>query len=156
MAGGVLALVAASAATPSAGGGTLLDWYDGLEVAHLAGVPVERFLLAAGALVYLQVTANVLIRLVLLGAGTPASVGETTLRGGRLLGPMERTFIFCLGLAGELTAASVIVAAKGVLRFPEIRAATDQQPRGADSVTEYFLIGTLGSWLAALALLALV
>ena len=36
------------------------------------------------------------------------------------LGPLERLFILGLGLAGNLTAAAIVVAAKGLLRFPEL------------------------------------
>ena len=34
---------------------------------------------------------------------------------------MERVFIVGLGLAGQLTAASIVVAAKGLLRWPELQ-----------------------------------
>ncbi len=118
-----------------------------------AGMSFDRFAVVAGGLLFLQLTANVVVRLVLDSAGSPAEQSESTLKGGRVLGPMERTFIFALGVAGELTAASVIVAAKGLLRFPELQ-------RGAaggrvDALTEYFLVGSLTSWLLAVLLLPL-
>jgi len=68
---------------------------------------------------------------------------------------MERTFIFALGLAGQLTAAAIIVAAKGLLRFPEIQAQRDASD-SVDELTEYFLVGSMASWLLALAFLPLV
>jgi hypothetical protein len=70
-------------------------------------------------------------------------------------------------LAGEFGAAGLVIAAKGLLRFPEIQAtargrtATDPAgsypggPAGIDDVTEYFLVGSFVSWLIALASLAL-
>jgi hypothetical protein len=112
----------------------------------------DRFAVVVGGLLFLQATANLVVRLVLDSAGSPAEESETTLKGGRILGPMERTFIFALGVAGELTAASIIVAAKWLLRFPEL-----QRDKGSrvDALTEYFLVGSLTSWLLAVVLLPL-
>jgi len=56
----------------------------------------------------------------------------------------------------------VVVAAKGLLRFPELqRAQRDEArpgvpPDGPSDVTEYFLIGSFASWLLALAGTALI
>jgi hypothetical protein len=75
------------------------------------------------------------------------------LKGGRMLGPMERVLILALGLAGEVTAAAVVGGAKGLLRFPELHRGTKEGP---SDLTEYFLIGTLASWLVALAGVGLV
>ena len=79
------------------------------------------------------------------------------LKGGRLLGPMERVFIVGLGLAGEITAASVVVAAKGLLRWPELQAARAEGRGGPGihAVTEYFLVGSFVSWMLALGSLVL-
>ncbi len=80
---------------------------------------------------------------------------------------MERLVILGLGLAGEFGAAGLVIAAKGLLRFPEIQVAARQGasgrptgsyaggPAGIDDVTEYFLVGSFVSWLIALATLAL-
>ncbi len=152
LAAGGLGLLAASGPVPSFGG-PLVRWYDGLDVPALAGQGFGRFAVAAGALAVLQVTGNVVVRLVLLGAGSTPPAVEGTLRGGRVLGPLERTFLFALTLGGELTAAAVVVAAKGLLRFPEIQRS---RAGGVDALTEYFLIGSLTSWLLALLLVPLV
>ena len=149
LASGGLGLLAASGPVPSFGG-PLVRWYDGLDVPALAGQGFGRF---AVALAVLQVTGNVVVRLVLLGAGSTPPAVEGTLRGGRVLGPLERTFLFALTLGGELTAAAVVVAAKGLLRFPEIQRS---RAGGVDALTEYFLIGSLASWLLALLLVPLV
>jgi hypothetical protein len=149
-AGGVV-LLAASGRTPPLEG-MLTRWYDGLQVPAAAALPFDRFAVIAGGLLFLQATANVVVRLVLDSSGSPAEQSESTLKGGRILGPMERTFIFALGVAGELTAASIIVAAKGLLRFPELQRGS---PPRVDALTEYFLVGSLTSWLLALLLLPL-
>jgi hypothetical protein len=83
------------------------------------------------------------------GAGDP----ETQLKGGRLLGPMERVVIVGLGVAGQLTAASIVIAAKGLLRFPEL--SSDREQERIHRLTEYFLVGSFVSWLLALSSLVL-
>jgi hypothetical protein len=119
----------------------------------LDAVPPERLLLVGGVLVAQLATVNVLVRLVLDAVGVPASDNEKSLKGGRLLGPMERLLIVGLGLAGHVTAASIVVAAKGLLRFPELQRGSDTG--GPSDVTEYFLIGSFASWLLALGGVAL-
>ena len=78
---------------------------------------------------------------------------ERRLKGGRLLGPLERIFILGLGLAGNLTAAAIVVAAKGLLRWPELSSPTEQDR--VHRLTDYFLVGSFVSWLVALAGLVL-
>ncbi len=151
MLGYLVALLALTGIAPEQTG-VAQDWYADLKIPSLAGLAFDRFLLALGALIVLQSTANRVTRLILIGAGTPAAQGESTLRGGRIIGPMERTLIFALGASGQLAAAAAVIAAKGVLRFPEIRSASEDENTDVSSVTEYFLIGTLASWLQAFAL----
>jgi hypothetical protein len=152
-------------------------------------------LLLAGLAFFNVATANTIVRLVLLAIGAlrpsdvtdanaaaaaaasragqpaPPTTGQPAdrLKGGRLLGPMERLVILGLGLAGEFGAAGLVIAAKGLLRFPEIQAAARSSsgnandpgsaypggPAGIDDVTEYFLVGSFVSWLVALGSLAL-
>jgi hypothetical protein len=63
-----------------------------------------------------------------------------------------------LSLAGQLAAATAVVAAKGIIRFPEINArkVRDEGGIGIDDITEYFLIGSFASWIVALGGVALV
>ena len=127
----------------------LPGWVEG----PLASVPPDRLVLVAGVLVAQLSTVNVLVRLTLDAVGVPASDNEKSLKGGRLLGPMERLLIVGLGLAGHVTAASIVVAAKGLLRFPELQRGSEAG--GPSDVTEYFLIGSFASWLLALGGVAL-
>ncbi|WP_372728265.1 hypothetical protein [Nocardioides sp.] len=140
--------------------GPLRSWLDGLALPLLAGMAPDRFLLLLGAVLVQLSTGNVLVRLVLAVTGTvnPTRSGgeggpETRLKGGRLLGPMERVLILGLGLAGHVTAASLVVAAKGLLRFPELSSRREQEQ--IHQLTEYFLVGSFVSWLVALGALAL-
>lgn len=118
----------------------------------LGGLSHELLLVWAGVLLTQLATANVLVRLLLDAVGVPAVDNEKTLKGGRMLGPMERLMVVGLGLAGELTAAGIVVAAKGLLRFPELQRGARAGP---SDTTEYFLIGSFASWLIALGGVAL-
>lgn len=119
-----------------------------LEGTLLGSVGLAHLVLVLGVVAVQLSTANIAVRLVLDSVGVPASTGEKQLKGGRMLGPMERLLILGLGLAGSLTAATIVVAAKGLLRFPELQRGAGQG--GASDVTEYFLIGSFASWLIAL------
>lgn len=157
-----VALTASVLAAPWAGpvDGVLADWVARDPLPLLAGADAGHVLLVVAlALVQLS-TGNVLVRLVLAVTGTvnPAQHGtsvdpEMRLKGGRLLGPMERLLIFGLGLAGEFTAAGIVIAAKGLLRFPELQSKGEQER--IHQLTEYFLVGSFVSWLVPLASLVL-
>jgi hypothetical protein len=157
-----VAFVTAVAVAPAAGptGGVLAAWLDREPLPVLHGLGPDRVLLLAGAFLVQLSTGNVLVRLVLAATGTvnPTKIGGiddpgTQLKGGRLLGPMERVFILGLGLAGNLTAASIVIAAKGLLRFPELQSRLDQTR--IHRLTEYFLVGSFVSWLVPLGTLVL-
>lgn len=141
-------------------GGAVQHWirWSGLP---LAGVDPGKLLMVVGITLLQLVTGNQLVRLVLGSVGAVKPEGQPQpsdrLKGGRLLGPMERLLIVGLGLAGQLTAATAVVAAKTIIRFPEINAQKGRANGdiGIDDVTEYFLLGSFASWLLALAGLAL-
>lgn len=136
--------------------GPLGQWYSSLALTALKDVPVVQAITALGGSLFLLSTGNRIVRLILSVAGTPPVSGEANLKGGRLLGPLERTFILWLALAGDLSAAAIVIAAKGVLRLPEIRTAKQEKKGGADTITEYFLVGTFSSWLLAVGVAGLV
>lgn len=165
----VILLVAfAAAGSTHAIAGDLKQWYVGLPdpLRHVADV--DRFAMAIAATCFSLSTSNRVVRLILQAAGTPAATGEHTLRGGRLLGPMERLIVGGLVLSGSAAGAGIVIAAKGLIRLPEIRreitpplTALEENPSDAteppaapDQIAEYFLVGTLSSMLIA-ALLAL-
>lgn len=157
-----LGLTAAVVAAPWAGpvDGPIADWLARDPLPALAETSPERVLLVAGLVLAQMSTGNVLVRLVLSATGTmnPAQHGtasdpEMKLKGGRLLGPMERLLIFGLGLAGEFTAAGIVIAAKGLLRFPELQSKGEQER--IHQLTEYFLVGSFVSWLIPLGSLVL-
>lgn len=62
------------------------------------------------------------------------------LRGGRFIGPIERLFLLVLVLVGQFGVMAAVVAAKGIIRFPEISKDTE------GSKAEYFLVGSFTSW----------
>ncbi len=81
-------------------------------------------------------------------APPPASA---VLRGGTWIGILERIAIAGTIMAGYPAAIAVVIAIKGLGRFPELRAASVNS-----EVSERFIIGTLASclWAAAMGLAA--
>jgi hypothetical protein len=141
--------------------GLVQRWADWSGLPGLDHVGPDRMLMVVGVVLLQLITGNQLVRLVLGSVGAIKPLGEPQpsdkLKGGRLLGPMERMLILGLGLAGQLAAATAVVAAKSIIRFPEINAqrARENGTIGIDDVTEYFLVGSFASWIIALGGLAL-
>jgi hypothetical protein len=168
----MLVLLLASFAVVSAVGTEPITTFEGdsllargiarLPFDRVAAAPMEEVLFVIGALTMLFATSNAIVRLVLTAMGTKFSNAEQRLRGGRVIGPLERVLIFGLGLAGEATAAALVIGAKGLLRYPELSGLRGESGAGGspartiDVVTEYLLIGSLTSWLLALFPLVLV
>ena len=131
-------------------------WSSWVEVPAVGDVSPDRLLMVLGVVLLQLVTGNQLVRLVLGSVGAVKPAGEPQpsdrLKGGRLLGPMERLLILGLGLGGQLAVATAVVAAKSIIRFPEINAqkARENGGIGIDEVTEYFLVGSFASWIVAL------
>ncbi|SBS74974.1 conserved membrane hypothetical protein [uncultured Mycobacterium sp.] len=141
--------------------GLVKVWAGWAPVTGLTSADPTRIVLVAGVILLQVATGNQLVRLLLGSVGSVKPAGEPQpsdrLKGGRLLGPMERLLILGLGLAGQLAAATAVVAAKSIIRFPEINAqkARENGGIGIDDVTEYFLVGSFASWIVALGGLAL-
>ncbi|MEO6999969.1 MAG: hypothetical protein ABI112_17980 [Terracoccus sp.] len=189
--GGTLAGLLAFSGATTRPNGPLESWLGWADLPGSGPPDSGRVLLLTGLVLFNLATANIVVRLVLLAIGAlrPDQLtlprqpqAADRLKGGRLLGPMERLVILGLGLAGEFGAAGLVIAAKGLLRFPEIQASargsaaslrasgtagsanpalpsgttagTRTGPAGIDDVTEYFLVGSFVSWLLALGSLA--
>ena len=145
------------------------------------GLMPTSIVLGISAIVFLTATSNALVRAVLDVAGsnnptpaTPVGADEAwrvqrrgrdiavviraeprgtpnTFLGGRIVGPLERVIVFASLLTGLPVVIAGLIAAKGVVRFPEISA-----DRDGGTKAEAFLVGTLCSLLlAGLAVLAL-
>ena len=158
--GGSLGLALLLAGFAGDAGGVVGEWVGSTPLPLLGELDASGLLLLVGVVLVQLSTGNVLVRLVLLATDTmhPARDGaptgpETRLKGGRLLGPMERLLIVGLGVAGQVTAASLVIAAKGLLRFPEL--SSDRERERIHRLTEYFLVGSFVSWLVALGGVAL-
>lgn len=128
----------------------LRGWYDDLPVPRLRTVPLDRAALGLGLVLFLTTAANVVVRRVLAAMGPRVLAQGDVLRGGRVLGPLERWFVLACALSGNLAAIAVVVAAKGILRFPEI---SRDAPDGLRA--EYVLVGSFVSWGLALVLVPL-
>ncbi|MCI2266348.1 hypothetical protein [Sediminivirga luteola] len=110
------------------------------------------WLLAAGAAVFLTMSSNALVRAALdRNRGSRQLDGGHVLRapqlkGGRWIGPLERLTLAALLLAGAYPVAAGLIAAKGIVRFPEIQADKEDGNKA-----EYFLVGSFVSWALAIA-----
>ncbi|GAB1811434.1 hypothetical protein [Mycobacterium sp. MUNTM1] len=158
--GCAMALLAVLSGWSSPAHGAVARWSAWVHL-PLAHVTPTRLLMLVGVVLVQFATANQLVRLVLGSVGAVRPPGEPQpsdrLKGGRLLGPMERLLILSLGVGGQVAAASAVVAAKGIIRFPELNAQTNRNGGvGIDEVTEYFLVGSFTSWLLALGGIGLV
>ena len=145
-------LIALAIGWSAAPGPAALAWQQALPLPVLRDTGLPALVLGAGMATSLLATANGLVRSVLTVARTELVRSEARLHGGRYIGALERLLIFALAVAGEPTAAALVVSAKSLLRFPEVSGASRSgRPEGeVDALTEYFLLGSLVSWATAL------
>ncbi|MEV8252065.1 hypothetical protein AB0O87_14210 [Microbacterium sp. NPDC076768] len=129
-------------------------------------VPFDLAMLTLGAGVFLLESSNLVVRAALDGEHTwrptlspdesaapkSAATDEPAVadtgdgfKGGRLIGPLERILVLILTLAMAYPILAAMLAAKGIVRFPEI---SRDGKTGARA--EYFLVGSLVSWVIAL------
>lgn len=152
------------------GAGFVVDWHRSSGLAFVAAVPLAAVVGGVGSALFLVDSANVVVAQALppglqRGAVTDAEAddlrrrfgrrrrshteqsGDDTVRlkGGRLIGPIERLLLAGFAVAGAFPVVAALIAAKGIVRFPEIRRETTGYQ------AEYFLIGSLVSWAMAFA-----
>lgn len=89
-----------------------------------------------------------LLTLVREGAAGAEGAGGALLRGGRWIGALERVLVLVLAFSDVPAAVGAVVAAKGVIRFPEISRDAGEGTNGGAKAEE-FLIGSFSSWLLA-------
>ena len=87
--------------------------------------------------------------LALVDRGNPAAhstqqAGEV-LRGGALIGALERGAIFATLVAGWPDGLIIVVAIKGLARYPELRSQSRSEWVTQEAVAERFIIGTFTS-----------
>ncbi|WP_300342923.1 hypothetical protein [Nesterenkonia sp.] len=115
----------------------------------LGGLPLQTAVLGAGVAAFLGVSSNGLVRAALRQDGShpweQAASNAHQLKGGRWIGPLERITLTGLLVAGAYPVAAGLIAAKGIVRFPEIQA---DQANG--NKAEYFLVGSFVSWTLAI------
>ena len=109
-------------------------------------MPALIALIGAVALALSALVGWVLVRGVFKHISPPTTPG--VLRGGTWIGVLERLLITGGILVGSPEVIAVVIAVKGLGRYPELRE-TDTELRGG--VAERFIIGTLTSFLWAAA-----
>lgn len=137
------------------GGWTLIDpsvLTNAPVVTSLGGVTALPWSVITAGAVYVSAFAfaheggNAIVRSVLPADG-PVSETEDELEAGSLIGTLERWIILLLGLAGLWESVALVVAAKSIARFEELK---------ERAFAEYFLVGTLTSVLVAIVLVVVV
>lgn len=153
--------------------GFVVDWHRDAGPAFVGAVPLAALVAGIGSALFLVDSANVVVSQALppglspdarpgAAAAEPTrrkrfdrrrttrapgadADGTVTLKGGRMIGPIERLLLAGFSLAGAFPVVAALIAAKGIVRFPEIRRETTGYQ------AEYFLIGSLVSWAMAFA-----
>lgn len=129
-------------------------------VAPLPGTPVStgddlgRLLPAALALLSVlggSPVTSLVLRLADRDAAGKVETAAEVLQGGVWIGVFERTAIFATLLAGWPEGLAVVLALKGLGRYPELRGDTPAEgaPLAHGGVAERFIIGTFASALWA-------
>jgi hypothetical protein len=113
----------------------------GIAVGVLGGNPVTRRVLevATGGRVRESEDGGILVPVPGAEEGSDGAV-RTLMRGGTVIGYLERIAVVLSIIAGYPEAIAVVVAVKGIGRFPELAAA---------EARERFIVGTLASLLWA-------
>jgi len=156
--GGVSAVALITAGGWSSGGHShLSEWLGTSPLTESHRLTETQALIGLGGLAFLVWPSNQLVRLTLQAAEAGASPTVSKIKGGRIIGPIERLLITILALLGEATPAALIASAKGLLRYPELKGMGADDGEGSDvhAATEYLLIGSVTSWLIAIAIAAL-
>lgn len=98
----------------------------------------------------LSTTAGIWIVGALLKMLGPDVAAPGLLRGGRWIGILERLAITGAMVGGYPEAVAVVIAIKGLGRYPELRGRTGED---AGAASERFIVGTLASfvWAASVA-----
>lgn len=129
----------------------LLDpsaWTASPLVLAVDGIPYQGWTMLTTGAVYLAAFVfvhhggNAIVRGV-LPRPRPEDPAEDELEAGRRIGTIERLLVMVLALGGQWSAIALVVAAKSIARFEELK----ERP-----FAEYFLVGTLASVLVAVAL----
>lgn len=145
--------------------GVISDWHASVTSTVISSLPLPALGIGLGVALFAIESSNIIVRAALRPAvadgrsavaavsgsrwwhRTPTAVPALVdLRGGRLIGPVERVLIIALTLAGALPIVAGLLAAKGIVRFPEI-----SNDGVGGSKAEYFLVGSLMSWTIAVA-----
>lgn len=120
--------------------------------AYLGAFPWQKLFLILNAILLSTSEYNLIIRLVLSKLGAEpklekdGSRDQKEFKAGRIIGALERMLILILFMGGNTGAVGLVITAKGLIRFPELK---DRD------FAEYFLVGTLLSVIGALAVSAI-
>lgn len=133
-------------------GDSLVVGSEALPVSTVGRFSTEFAALALGLALFHVVSANALVRMALdaeqhgqQSSDSDLVVRTPQLKGGRWIGPLERITLTGLLVAGAYPVVAGLIAAKGIIRFPEMH-----EDRAEGNKAEYFLVGSFVSWAVAI------
>lgn len=113
-------------------------WWQGMNVSFTF-LQSSEFLIYAIGIVFVTIPSSVIIRILVAplydAARTPND--DSLQNAGSYIGILERLFILVFVLSGRWEGIGLLIAAKSIFRFADIKGHPDRK------LTEYFLIGTL-------------
>jgi len=108
---------------------------------------MERFLIIVAGLMIITLPAGIIIGMITQkyrDSLDPEDANVTLPEAGKMIGILERIFIFVAIIAGHFSAVGFLIAAKSILRYSD-----SKQVFNPVRMTEYIIIGTLTSFLFA-------
>ena len=119
---------------------------------HIASSPCGRSLIAGFAIAFTVWPSNSITRWAIRRATSSRNKRADDdptdqFHGGQWIGALERLLLLVLIITGNPGGFAAVIAAKGIIRFPEI--SRESEPENHQKA-EVFLIGSFTSWLLAL------
>lgn len=117
----------------------------GLWVSAIGGIASKEMLLVIVSFLLVSSPTGIVIGLITSKLSQPVPLNEGLDRAGRLIGVLERILVLVFILADQFSAIGLLLASKSILRISR------DDDKEARMKTEYVLVGTLLSFLAATA-----
>ena len=120
-----------------------INWLNGMVFPRLTALHENPYWMLLGVLLILRPVGRLIKSNEIwdFGEAKGAESGSDKKHSGRMIGYLERLIIFFLMLNNAVATIGFVIAAKSVIRFPEIISEADKTEKR--SRVEYYLIGTL-------------
>ena len=117
-------------------------FYKNTSVSMLFELDTQTIILILLSIVLLTSVSSKFIKIIISQwePFTEDNVKDSLKNAGSFIGVLERLFVFCFVISGNIEAVGFLLAAKSIFRFGDLKDAKDRK------LTEYILIGTLLSF----------